>query len=125
MPSAATAMTEPSDTIVYPTEQQVENMLRDAVRSAWSAGSSGGRNSGGVDVRVAAVETHVDILRKDVTEVKAGLNQVRLQLATVTERIAHLPSEGYTVTVALAVMAVVAAFTTFQQQIQHFVHLAP
>lgn len=71
------------------------------------------------------LETHVDILRKDLAEVKAGLDQVKLQLATVTERIAHLPSKGYTVTVALAVMAVVAAFTTFQQQIQHCVRLAP
>ncbi len=118
-------MTEPSENIVpFPIEQQVENMLRDAVRSASFAGGSGG-NSGGVDVRVAVLETHVDILRKDLAEVKAGLDQVKLQLATVTERIAHLPSKGYTVTVALAVMAVVAAFTTFQQQIQHFVRLAP
>ncbi len=117
-------MSEPTDNIVpFPIEQQVENMLRDAVSNAVSAGGGGG--SSGLDIRVAVLETHVESLRKEMADVKAGLEQVKIQLATLTERMAHLPSKSYTVTVALAVMAVVAAFTTFQQQIQHFVHLTP
>ena len=106
--------------VSFPVERQVENMLRDAVRASASGG--GGGNSGGLDVKVAVLETHVEVLRKDVADTTANLECVRLQLATLTGRVAHLPSKGYALTVALAV---IAAFSTFQQQIQRFVHPMP
>ena len=114
-------MTGPTGNVVlFPVEQQVENMLRDAVRTSASGG--GGGNSGGLDVKVAVLETHVESLRKDVADTKANLERVRLQLATLTQRVARLPSKGYALTVALAA---IAAFSTFQQQIQRFVHPMP
>ena len=50
----------------------------------------GGGTSGGMDARVTRLEARVDKVIDDISGVRVGL-------ATLTERVAHLPSKGFIV----------------------------
>ena len=89
------------------------------------SGGGGDGTSEGMEARVAVLETHVEIMRRDVADLKVGVGEVKVQLATLTERVAHLPSKGFVVTATMAIFAAIAAFSSFQQQIQHLLHTGP
>ena len=74
----------------------------------------GGGNSGDMERRLALVEDSVKELRRDVGDIK-------VDLATLKERVAHLPGKGFIVSVSLTSLVLIAAFITFADKIQALV----
>ncbi|WP_446325498.1 hypothetical protein [Blastomonas sp. CACIA14H2] len=83
-----------------------------AMHEEWRAhrGSSGG-GSGPVDDRVSRLEGRID-------KVGDELGEVKVNVATLTERIAHLPSKGFIVTTTMASLALLAALIVFADNIK-------
>jgi len=69
-------------------QQQNQTLLQEVKRLKTGGG---GGTSDGMDVRVSRLESQVDKLDAHVTDMKVSL-------ATLTERVAHLPSKGFIVT---------------------------
>jgi len=98
----------------------------------------GGGTFDGMEARVAVLETHVEYIRRDIGELKADVSEIRrdlsgmkddfksdvegvkVQLATLTERVNHLPSKGFIVTATLSSLSVIAALIVFQDHIKAF-----
>jgi hypothetical protein len=103
-----------------------------------AAGSSPLQSAGGggtfddmLEARVAALEKDVEYikrdvgeLRSDVRDIKTGQSEIRVTLATLTERVGHLPSKGYINTVVMAGFALTTAALLFQKQILTFLGLS-
>ena len=94
------------------------------------SGGSGGDTYDPMEVRVAQLEAHVGHIRGDVTEIKAGIKDLgvstsalKVEGATLTERVAHLPSKGFIVSSVLAALAVATALVLFQGNLQRMVGL--
>jgi len=73
--------------------------------------ASGGGGSGPVDDRLNRLEGRVD-------KVSDELSEVKVNLATLTERIAHLPSKGFIVTTTMTSLALIAALVVFADNIK-------
>lgn len=65
----------------------------------------------GMDPWQASVEKRLDNLESGLTDVKIGV-------ATLTERVAHLPSKGFIVTGFVTALVVIAALVAFAEKIQ-------
>lgn len=74
-------------------------------------GGSGGGGSGPVDDRVNRLEDRMD-------KVGDELAGVKVNIATLTERMAHLPSKGFIVTTTMASLALLAALIVFADNIK-------
>lgn len=91
-------------------------------------GAGGGHGGGGGvfdEPRIAALETHVDYLKRDVSDIKNSSEAIRndvtaarIQLGELVERVSHLPSKGFIIKAVMVALSVMAALITFQQQIQ-------
>lgn len=80
----------------------------------------GGGTYDGMEARVAVLETHVEYIRRDISDPKADMGVIRSDLgkarnevadlrtglATLTERVNHPPTKGFIVTATLSTMAV-------------------
>jgi hypothetical protein len=87
--------------------------------------SGGGGTFNGMEARTAVLEADVRYIKDDIKEAKETLKSlqsdmtaVRLSAATVTENVRHLPSKGFIVGAVLTALAVAAAYTVFQGNIQ-------
>ncbi|WP_374412691.1 hypothetical protein [Novosphingobium colocasiae] len=76
-------------------------------------GPGGGDTSDGMEARVAKLEDKVDKLTDRI-------GGVEVNLATLTERIAHLPSKSYIDGRLLVLLTVVAALIAFSEKIHAF-----
>ncbi|MDK2757535.1 MAG: hypothetical protein KYX66_12445 [Blastomonas fulva] len=74
----------------------------------------GGSGSGPFDSRVSRLE---DKMEKVVGE----LGDVKVNIATLTERIAHLPSKGFIVTTSATALALLTAIIVFADNIKALV----
>ena len=106
---------------------------------------SGGGTFDGMEARVAILETHVEYIRRDIGDLKADVSEIRrdlggmkddfksnvegikVQVATLTERVSHLPSKGFIVksltiasTLLGGLMTLIGAFIAFQDHIRAF-----
>ncbi|MDN5785707.1 hypothetical protein [Pseudorhodobacter sp.] len=81
-----------------------------------STKGSGGGNSGDMEQRITRLEVKLD-------KVDDRLRGVEIGLATLTERVGHLPSKGFIVSALLASLAVVTALILFQKQIMMLLFL--
>lgn len=71
-------------------------------------GGGGGGTSGGMEQRVARLEGSVDRLRDDVGD-------LRVQLATLSERVNHLPGKGFIVGASVStITGLIALFVLLQ-----------
>lgn len=70
----------------------------------------GGGNSGDMERRLALVEDAVKELRRDVGDIK-------VDMATLKERVSHLPGKGFIVSVSLTSLGILAALITFADKI--------
>ena len=92
------------------------------------AGSGGGGDGGGtvdMEPRVAVLEAHVGHIKEDVSSIKVAsertrseITEARVELGKLEERVSHLPSKEFIVKTVVAVLGVLGALITFQQQIQ-------
>lgn len=74
-----------------------------------SGGGDG--TSGTMEARVSRLEQRADKLADDVAN-------IRSDLATLTERVSHLPSKGYIDARLLAMLTVIAALILFADKIK-------
>ena len=95
-------------------------------------GGGGDGTSGGMESRVAVLETHVEHIRKDLDSMKADLKsattsigEIKTDTALIKERMSNLPTSGKVVTYLLSALAVLAALSVFSPTIQKFVGTAP
>lgn len=70
----------------------------------------GGGNSGGMDGRMDRLEGRMD-------KIDDRLRGAEQQLATLNERVAHLPSKGFIVNALITGLTVMAALILFKDQI--------
>ena len=101
----------------------------------------GGGTYDGMEARVAVLETHVEYIRRDISDLKADMGVIRSDLgkvkdevadlrtglATLTERVSHLPDKGFfvkslilTATVLGGLMTFLVGFAAFQDHIRAF-----
>jgi hypothetical protein len=92
----------------------------------------GGDGGDMTEARVAVLETHVTHIKEDVGDMKQTLkdlhkdtSELRISSATLTESVKHLPSKGFVVTATLLALAVVAALTVFQGNVQRAFNITP
>lgn len=81
------------------------------------SGGPGG-TSGGMDGWQTSVESRLGSIQTDVRDLRAGVGSLNTTAATLTERVAHLPSKSFIIKASLTSLAVIAALVAFQGQIQ-------
>lgn len=89
-----------------------EYMARKLQEGALQNGSGGG-TSGGMEARVAKLEAHMEHVRSDISK----LADVPADLATLKERITHLPSKGFIVTATVGAIGAATALMAFLQHL--------
>jgi hypothetical protein len=119
-------MVEPSLELVQ--RQNLE--LREELLQ-FKSGGGGGGDGVVMEQRVARLEENIVHIRSDVGEIKGSLGTVnsqvteaRINIATLIERVAHLPTKGFIVNAVLTALAVAAALVLFQGNIQKFFHIS-
>jgi len=97
-----------------------------------SGGGGGNGSSGAMEARVARLEADVEHIKTDIGDIKSEIQslsvqttEVRINIATLTERITHLPTKGFIVKTVLVALAVIAALFVFQSNIQKLFGLLP
>ena len=107
---------EPTDEFTLSRQLRMQNhALSEQIEALKSAG--GGGTSGGMEGRVAKLEAHVETLRADV-RTKKDVGDIRTGLATLTERVAHLPGKGFVVTATTTTIALLTGIILFGDKIQ-------
>ena len=66
-----------------------------------------------MEERIAKMEATVDQIDRNVSRMAPDLANVRERMATIEERVSHLPSKGYIVTATTISLVLVAALFTF------------
>ncbi|ARU02994.1 hypothetical protein [Yoonia vestfoldensis] len=74
-------------------------------------------NSGGGGGTFDGMEQRVDRLEAKMDLIDGRLRGVEINLATLSERVAHLPSKGFIVTAVVSVGAVLGSLTLFADRI--------
>jgi hypothetical protein len=84
--------------------------------------SGGGGGGGGMDMdrRVARLEGQFDKLDTKIDGLGGRVGGVEVQLATLTERVAHLPSKGFIVTALATTIAVVSGLAAIARGLGFF-----
>lgn len=86
--------------------------------------SGGGGTSGGMEGRVAKLEAHVETLRTDVGMVRKDVGDIRVHIATMLERLAHVPSRGFVVTATTTSIGLLTAVIVFGDRIRTILGLS-
>ncbi|MEM5541779.1 hypothetical protein WNY61_03420 [Sulfitobacter sp. AS92] len=81
-----------------------------------SHGDGGG--DGGMIERIVKLESAMDHVQRDVTDLRGDMKDVRDRLKGLEVKVDHLPSKGFIVSAVLAALAVIAALLTYQDKLQ-------
>lgn len=84
-------------------------------------GGGDGGNNGGMDGRIAKLEADMEYVKRDVSELRTDMRDVRDRAVKIEERMA---TKTFVFSVYGIVSALIAAITLFQGQIQHFLGIA-
>ncbi|QQN73154.1 hypothetical protein [Croceicoccus sp. YJ47] len=90
---------------IHSTQAELQRMQEQILN-----GGNGSNGGSGMEIRVARLESQLDKVGEQMTG-------VRVNLATLTERVGHLPSKGFIVTANLTAIALIAALLTFGDKI--------
>ena len=85
--------------------------------------TGGGNNSGGMEARVAVLETHMAHVREDVGTLKTNVQALLIDSGRLQERVAALPSKGFIVSAVVGMGAVLGAVTLFGPTLAHILGL--
>jgi hypothetical protein len=88
-----------------------------AIQSSLQFGRGGGM-SADMDPWQASVEKRLDSLDRRAEAVSADVAQVKVALATLGERVSHLPSKSYIDTRLAGMLALIAAIILFADKIK-------
>jgi hypothetical protein len=93
---------------------------------------SGGGTFDGMEARIARLESDVGHIRDDLVDLKndgrdlrKSVAEIKVGMATLTERVNNLPTKGFIVTTVLTTLAVIAALIVFQGNLQQLFRAAP
>ncbi|MQB37635.1 hypothetical protein DXT97_12615 [Agrobacterium tumefaciens] len=89
-------------------------------RRELKSGGDGG-NNGGMDGRIAKLEADMEYVKRDVSELRTDMRDVRDRAVKIEERMA---TKTFVFSVYGIVSALIAAITLFQGQIQQFLGIA-
>ncbi len=78
-----------------------------------------------MEARVARLETHVEYIKRDVSDLKADVRELRTDMATVKERVNHLPTKELMISALLGTIAALSAIMLLADQIKAALHLVP
>lgn len=105
-----------------------ENVVRPAVES-WASNATkeventfalqrggGGGNNGGMD-RIDLLEKRLDKFEGKFDGLQKDVVELRVAVATLTERVAHLPSKGFIVASTVSTLAFLTAVMLFREKI--------
>ncbi len=112
----------PLDDLAVVRRLQAENAALMIENDALKTGGGGG-TSGGMESRVAKLEAHVETLRSDVSAIKKDVGDIRVGLATLIERVAHLPGKGFVITATTTTIALLTAVIVFGDKIRSLLGL--
>lgn len=87
---------------------------------ALKAGGGGG-TSDGMDARVARLEAHVETLKADSAATRGDVADIRVSLATLTERVAHLPGKGFVISATMTAIALLSGVIVFGEKLKALV----
>jgi hypothetical protein len=83
-----------------------------------------------LEPRVAKLESDVEYIKRDIGEIKTdatktreAVTEIKVNVATLTERVSHLPTKGFIVTATMTILALLAALILFQDQLQGFLRI--
>lgn len=100
-----------TDRSVLPFGRDIAEMERNLARLKDGGGDG---TSGGVEDRVARLEKQFDQMTKDVGD-------LRVDMATLKERVAHLPGKGFIVTATSTTIVLLVAAVTFADKLRALV----
>lgn len=80
-------------------------------------GGDGG-NSGGMEARVAKLETDVEYIKRDVSQLAGDMRDVRDRMTRLETRVDHLPSKGFIVTCSSVTLVLLGALFTLAPKLQ-------
>lgn len=80
-----------------------------------------GGNDGGMEARIAKLESDMDYVKRDVSELRVDMRDVRDRTVKIEERMA---TKAFVFRVYFIVSGLLAAITVFQSQIQQVLGLA-
>jgi hypothetical protein len=80
--------------------------------------SGGGGDSTGMEPRIAKLEAHMEHVLADTSQLKADVGKMRVDVATLVERIAALPSKGFIVGVVVAGLGAFGALSVFAANVR-------
>lgn len=78
----------------------------------------GGGTFDGMEPRIARLEAHMEHVQADLVVLKTDMGAVKDRLARLEVKVDHLPSKGFIVTALIAMLAVIGALVTYQEQIK-------
>lgn len=91
-----------------------------AMHNEWKAGTGdgGGAGGGGMEQRIGKLESSVDKLDDRFHDLSDKLAGVRVDVATLAERVKHLPSKGFIVTTTVTTLGFFSAIVLFADRIK-------
>jgi hypothetical protein len=92
----------------------------------------GGGTFDGMEPRVARLEADVEHIKTDIGDIKSDIRslnvlmtEARTNIATLTERVSHLPTKEFIVKSVMTSLAVITALVVFQSGIQRLFGILP
>ncbi|KQY34164.1 hypothetical protein [Rhizobium sp. Root483D2] len=95
---------------------EVKGWVASFERPQLKSGGDGG-NNGGMEKRMDALEKRFDKIETKFDSLQKDFGDVRIQIATLVERVAHLPGKGFIVTATISALALFSALMIFKEKI--------
>ena len=102
--------------------RRIAQLQAQNAQSLQSAG--GGGTFDGMQERVALLEKRFDRVETKLDSVSDKVSELRVDMGVLRERIAHLPSKGWAVTIALTTIGALATVITIAPKLQQFFGVA-
>lgn len=75
--------------------------------------------------RIAKLETLMDVVRGDVSDLKKDVREVRETVARLDERVKHLPTKGWAVGAVVTLVGLIGALVTLAPKLQAYFGTLP
>ena len=96
--------------------------LPPAGRPLQSGGSDG--TSDGMEARVTRLETSLEFIKRDVSELRADVSGLKVAFARLEERVNHLPGKGFIVTGLVTTIGLMTAVLVFADRLREALGVA-